>query len=345
MKQKNINHNNQGFGLLIAVILVAAAIVGIIITSGLLSRSNILEGDRLYQVNQVYYAVEGAMYETLQHIKADPDWPSETNYSNTYLIGSVQISRIITSSGDGSKEVDITAEKGDAKRRLLASVSTTEGSSLPLDVVLTLDVSGSMDDDGYDNDLDEFQPIGNVKVAAAGNNDHEGFIDRLSHSRGDRVALVKYSTEGVTVMTLTGGHSAVENAIWDLSCTDFTNIGDGIVQAVSILDQGSHPPSVPAIVLLSDGNANRPAPVDFARNYALSQADIADSQRYRIFTISLGESADTDLMEEIADRTNGYHFYVEDRTDLDELDEIFNQLTEILESVLVYELREALPEP
>ena len=112
MKSKlTLISNTRGFGLLIAVIFVAAAITGIIIAGALFTRSEISSVDRAHQINQVYYAAEGSIYETLQHIHNDLNWPTEADFSDSYTIDSVIVTRSIISSGE-HKEVDVTAEKG-----------------------------------------------------------------------------------------------------------------------------------------------------------------------------------------------------------------------------------------
>jgi hypothetical protein len=61
-----------------------------------------------------------------------------------------------------------------------------------------------------------------------------------------------------------------------------------------------------AIVLMSDGYANRPT--NNGPSYARSMATYADGLNVTVFTISLGNHADVNLMQDIANRTDGIHF-------------------------------------
>ena len=60
------------------------------------------------------------------------------------------------------------------------------------------------------------------------------------------------------------------------------------------------------IVLMSDGHANKPS--GSADSYALDMAAYASSLEIKVYTISLGNSADMDLMTSIATATGGKHF-------------------------------------
>lgn len=334
----------EGFSLLIAVILVTAAVSTIIIVALSFARSSIKDANLVHESNRVYYAVEGAMYETLQHMSNDPTWP-ETDYQDNYSLGGVRIEREIAV-GDSSKEIDITAQRGAASRRLLADVTVDEGGRLPIDVMLTLDVSGSMSNDGCEENIDgvdewdEVQPAGDMKVAAI------RFVNRLEEDT-DWVGLTKFSTDASTLIGLTDNYSDVQNRIGVLcnnwgcggGCEAYTNIGDGIRLSREELDGYARPDSVEAIVLLSDGKTNRPG--DDPRQYALDQANLAANSGFSIYTISLGQDADQALMEQIAQITGGLTFYAPTS---DDLDDIFAEINRVLESVVNYELREGIPE-
>ena len=60
------------------------------------------------------------------------------------------------------------------------------------------------------------------------------------------------------------------------------------------------------IVLMSDGHANKPT--GNGPGYALDMAAYAAGQDIKVYTISLGDGADEDLMQQIADATGGEHF-------------------------------------
>ena len=67
------------------------------------------------------------------------------------------------------------------------------------------------------------------------------------------------------------------------------------------------------IVLMTDGNANwyQGNWSNMAgREYVLDEAEEAAQKRYPILTISLGASADSELMENVAEITDGFHFNI-----------------------------------
>ena len=60
------------------------------------------------------------------------------------------------------------------------------------------------------------------------------------------------------------------------------------------------------IVLMSDGHANKPN--GNGPGYAVDMAAYAVGREIKVYTISLGNGADEDLMQQIADTTGGEHF-------------------------------------
>lgn len=92
-----------------------------------------------------------------------------------------------------------------------------------------------------------------------------------------------------------------------------TNIGGGLESAVDELMQNGRDGAFKMIILLADGGANfyngASDPVG-ATNFAISEAQRAYAQKYKVMTISLGLGADLSLMQEIADLADGLHFNV-----------------------------------
>jgi Mg-chelatase subunit ChlD len=87
-----------------------------------------------------------------------------------------------------------------------------------------------------------------------------------------------------------------------------TGIGAGIGDAAHYLTYSSEarPDAEKAIVLMTDGEANRPSANP--AGYALTMASYAASLDITIYTISLGDAADVVLHQDIADITDGIHF-------------------------------------
>ena len=75
----------------------------------------------------------------------------------------------------------------------------------PVDVVLVFDRSGSMNDDGWDETINDWQPIGDAKIAA------KNFVDLLGGN--DRAGLVSFATKASLDEPLTFDHQDVKDAI------------------------------------------------------------------------------------------------------------------------------------
>jgi len=159
----------------------------------------------------------------------------------------------------------------------------------------------------------------------------------------DRVGLVLYNDyyqNAILEQTLTEDFATIEDIVehrqaghYDL----YTNIGAGIHDAWVELDANARIGSKKMIVLMTDGQANRPS--YNASGYAIEQAQIAASKHYPIVTISLGNAADTGLMQQIADISDGVHFNVpggESVTDYeDDLLAVFRQIADDRPLILV----------
>ena len=176
-------------------------------------------------------------------------------------------------------------------------------------VVLVQDVSGSM--------LEADAPSGQsrlelAKAAAI------TFANKME--TGSRVAVVAYSDTAQLVQALTPDTSTAIIAINSLGSQDWwcTNIGDGILTGREELTR-SIPytlRTVKAIILLSDGNANRPPPDDNAEQHALEQAEVAGNSCILIYTIGFGDPSETDpdlslneeLLRTIAYTTGGEYY-------------------------------------
>jgi hypothetical protein len=126
-----------------------------------------------------------------------------------------------------------------------------------------------------------------------------------------------------------------------------TNIAHGIQLGTDVLSTtASHygrPSAAPIMVVLTDGQANRypdssecwegrdewpdtgDAGIDRAAECVIYYAEQAQHEGIIIFTISLGGSADGDLMTYVADLTGGWHRYAPTP---DDLNEIFDELYE-----------------
>jgi len=213
-------------------------------------------------------------------------------------------------------------------------VSAEDGNlcAVDADVVLVLDVSGSMNDSipskcqwqqldlvgpsyqcvDYNQDgLTESQCLAKpspiqcgapsytaatpVKIDSA-KNAAKSFTDRLMSS--DQSALVTFSDTAQLVKPLSIDHASTKSAI-DLVVTGgATNIGGAIETAIAELDSArSNPQATKTIILLTDGMANKPNGPGIGEfqadvDYAKAKATEAAGKGYKIFTIGLGDDGD-----------------------------------------------------
>ena len=110
----------------------------------------------------------------------------------------------------------------------------------------------------------------------------------------------------------------------------YTNIYDGMKTARREFERNARAGARRLMVLMTDGQANRPGNTSNARRKALQEAQEAADAGIPIITISLGAGADTDLMEEIAEITHGAYFEIPGGQTVaqyeEDLKEIFRQV-------------------
>lgn len=166
------------------------------------------------------------------------------------------------------------------------------------DVVLVQDVSGSMNDESR---------LEASKAAAV------AFVNETQAT--DRIAVVAYSSTARLVQPLTTDKCAVTTTINALTADGNTNIGDGIGEGYRELISSTNYASdtVKAMILLSDGQTNRPQPD--AEQYARDQAQMTADCGIPIHTIGFG-SANEELMQDIANVTGGRYHFAPDSTEL-----------------------------
>lgn len=209
------------------------------------------------------------------------------------------------------------------------------GSGGPLDIMLALDLSGSMSSNGRIEALRNAVPEFVDVIEEAGGEDQIGMMgygvesddfdpddhgdgtpytqapSELFQSGDDWVAVLEADlTDNFTDLT----NNALSSS--NLTAQKYgggTPIGAGIRDAAHYLENSVYAretvnniPVQKVIVLMSDGHANKPS--GDGSGYALDMADYAALLDIKVYTISLGNSADEDLMEEIADRTGARHF-------------------------------------
>ncbi|QOJ78657.1 VWA domain-containing protein [Infirmifilum lucidum] len=212
------------------------------------------------------------------------------------------LSRILVSSSSAGalkRQLEYYESLRDAYERYRSIMAKRRGDLVPgsgVNVMLVVDVSGSMDD--------SFRGARKIDAAIDA---AKTFISLLSPS--DRAGIVKFSDSASLVAPLTGDKTALYQLLGTLTPEGMTAIGDGLKLALSELDKVS---GVRAVVLLTDGknNAGQYNPVDVAHE--------ASAKNIPVFTLGFGEKGDIDedLLKRIALITNALYFYAPSPEDL-----------------------------
>ncbi len=207
------------------------------------------------------------------------------------------------------------------------------GQYYPIDVIIVFDKSGSMDDDGWDGTISDYQPIGDAKNAA------KTFAGLLKTN--DKAGLVSFSTVATLDQTLTFDKQAVKDKISAMSAGGWTNMSHALELANKELVTDGRPEVKWIEVLLSDGNNNcgMSNPPSDCHNKVFARANEAKDAGITIYTIALGETANQTLMEYVANITGGDYYYAPDSSDLEAIyEDIAQHVTTIAASnVFVYD--------
>ena len=180
----------------------------------------------------------------------------------------------------------------------------------PVDVVLVMDVSTSMNKPDGRSKLDE------AKDAAL------SFVSNIN--TGDvRVAIVTFDGEGRLIQRLTKDESALRENVTELQAlVAKTAIHTGLRAAHQELVQNGRPDVTKAIVLLSDGanflgimdnNGNLDEDKELeaeriANDETLAEAEMAKAAGIRIITVGIGDDIPRELLTRIASTPSDVHF-------------------------------------
>ena len=184
-----------------------------------------------------------------------------------------------------------------------------------VDIVLALDVSTSMLAKDYDPNRLEV-----AKDAA---------LEFIQDRPNDRIGLVLYAAEPVTICPPTFDHETLERFIENADLgflMDGTAIGSGLATAARGL--GSSSTARRVIVLLSDGveTAGVVDPVTVAQAVHTLHGDSIAVYTVAIGRENSGYEVDRETLAQIADINNGRLFNVYNKNDLEEVYEEIDQL-------------------
>ena len=199
------------------------------------------------------------------------------------------------------------------------------------DIVVALDISGSM----LANDI---KPN---RLAAA----KDVATKFITSRENDRIGLVVFSGESLSLMPLTTDRAALINAVNEINAgalNDGTAIGDGLASAVNRLLAGLAKSK--SVILITDGTNNAG---DVAPSTA---AEIARQNGIRVYTIGVGKDSsisipdpygfqtvnveakiDEESLKSIANNTNGKFFRASDKR---ALENVFQEIDKLEKSKL-----------
>ena len=224
---------------------------------------------------------------------------------------------------------------GQGTGRIVASATAALVGSR--DIVLALDRSGSMDDDPPRNGP---QPITDTKEAA------KDFVDLLD-PKGDQVSLVSYSSSASLDNPLTDNFTSVQSAIDGFNANGCTNIAAALCKARrEATSSRTKEGAIPVVVLLSDGKTNTQiipstcemlpgsscGSISKAEGNAVEQAKLIKKAGIVLYTISLGNDTNENLMRQMAEQTGGKWFPAPTTADLED---IFIEISQKIPAVLV----------
>ncbi|MFW6267990.1 MAG: vWA domain-containing protein [Marinilabiliaceae bacterium] len=201
---------------------------------------------------------------------------------------------------------------------------TTEG----IDIMISLDISGSMK--AMDFEPNRLDAAKNVAT------------DFISERTNDKIGLVVFAAESFTQCPLTVDKAVLTNLIQDVRIgmlKDGTAIGHGLATAVKRIKESEAKSKV--IILLTDGVNNR------GEIHPLTAAEMAKSFGIRIYTIGVGSHGtapvpvntafgqqvkemevkiDEEMMQEVAQMTDGQYFRATDENKLRSIYEEIDQM-------------------
>lgn len=179
---------------------------------------------------------------------------------------------------------------------------TLRSCDVATDVVLAIDLSGSMNNDN-DNPP---EPLTTVLAAA------RGFVGRLQPD--DQVGLVTFATEAAIPQLLTRDSAAAATLVSELAIdpveeTGSTNTGDALVKMREVLSaSAANPDARKLAILLTDGLAT--APDEEPEAYALEAAAALKRTGAQVYSIGIGEQVNQEFVRALASNADTAFFAI-----------------------------------
>ncbi len=208
-------------------------------------------------------------------------------------------------------DANLDANQASSQRQLAISISatsSTSGRSVPLNLCLILDHSGSMNG----------RPMETVKQAA------NRLVDRLTY--GDRLSVVVFDHRAKVLVSnqVVVDPDKIKAQINRLTADGGTAIDEGMKLAIEELSKGKKE-TISQAFLLTDGENEHG---DDLR--CLKFAQVAADYNLTLNTLGFGDYWNQDILEKIADAAGGKLSYIEEA---DKVEEEFGQLFSRIQSV------------
>ena len=214
------------------------------------------------------------------------------------------------------------------------SHDSVEKSSEGIDIVISLDVSGSMDG----------KEMGDTRIEIA----KQKAVEFIKGRVDDRIGMVLFAQDALTYAPLTTDYEFLKQQIKEINLgvlpKQGTAVGSGIAVAVNLLRESDRPSKV--IILLTDGS-NNSGKID-----PLTAAQLALKHNIKIYSIGIGKKeysapdpfggmqyyqsdVDYETMQKISQLTNGESFSAEDPKGLSKIFDKISKMekTEVREDV------------
>ncbi len=171
---------------------------------------------------------------------------------------------------------------------------TVRSCEIPSDIVMAIDLSGSMNNDGGDPP----QPVTDALLAA------KQFVSTLKSE--DKASVVTFASQAVTVSELSKNHQSTASIIGALTIAPsdeqgFTNTVAGINAAAAELASVRHGgDSRRAVVLLTDGLPTAPGDSTTILEETRLSAQTLIGEGVEVYAIGLGKGVDIPFIESLA---------------------------------------------
>lgn len=176
---------------------------------------------------------------------------------------------------------------------------TLRSCEVPTDVILAIDLSGSMNDDGGTPP----EPITSVLTSA------QSFVSGLREA--DQVGVVTYATKGVVTEALTHESTRIKDVIGNLTIDakeerGSTNTGEALMRMREELTSSRHNENARTVgILLTDGLAT--APKEDPDAYAEKESVGVKGEDIQLFTIGLGAKVNSEFLARLATKSSYYY--------------------------------------